>query len=124
MKIITNKISIVATLSVVLMTSCLGDLDTVPIDDKVITSDVVYTTKESYKAGLAKLYAAFALTGQIGPFGDQDVDGVDEGLSNFIRSVWYMNELTTDEAVWTYSGDAQNTIFNMHYNTWTPADPI
>ncbi|HEY3401742.1 MAG TPA: RagB/SusD family nutrient uptake outer membrane protein, partial [Ohtaekwangia sp.] len=125
MKIITNKTSIVAALTtVLLLTSCLGDLDTRPIDDKVYTSNVVYTTKESYKAGLAKLYAAFALTGQQGPFGNQDVKGVDEGLSDFIRSMWYMNELTTDEAVWTYSGDAQNTIFNMHYNSWTKTDPI
>lgn len=124
MKIISNKISITATTCMLLMMSCVGDLDVAPIDTNITTSANVYTTTESYKAGLAKLYAAFALTGQEGPAGAGDVGGVDEGFSCFIRSLWNMNELTTDEAVWTYPGDAEGTIFNLHYNTWVPSDII
>jgi hypothetical protein len=107
-----------------LMMSCVGDLDVKPIDPFVITADKVYATKENYKQGLAKLYATFALTGQQGPAGAQDVGGVDEGFSCFVRSLWYMQELTTDEAVWTYGNDAEGTIFNLHYNTWLPSDGI
>jgi hypothetical protein len=124
MRIISNRISIVTTLFVMLMVSCVGDLDVTPIDSRITTSANVYTTTESYKAGLAKLYAAFALTGQVGPNGAGDVGGVDEGFSCFIRSLWNMNELTTDEAVWTYPGDAEGTIFNLHYNNWVPSDII
>jgi len=108
----------------VLLMSCVNDLNVKPIDPRIATADNVYTTKDSYKQGLAKLYAAYALTGQIGPNGAPDVAGVDEGFSCFIRSLWNMQELTTDEAVWTYPNDANGTIFNLHYNTWVPSDGI
>jgi hypothetical protein len=124
MKITRNKISIIITVFMIVMMSCVGDLDVTPIDTRITTSANVYTTTESYKAGLAKLYAAYALTGQQGPAGAGDVGGVDEGFSCFIRSLWNLNELTTDEAVWTYSNDANGTIFNLHYNTWVPSDGI
>ncbi len=125
MKINYIKISsLSAVFTMALMMSCVGDLDVKPNDPFLTTSDKVYTTTESYKAGLAKLYAAFALTGQKGPAGSPDVAGVDEGFSCFIRSLWYMQELTTDEAVWTYPNDANGTIFNLHYNTWVPSDGI
>jgi hypothetical protein len=124
MKFTFRKISILSVAFTTLLMSCVGDLDVTPIDPQVKTSADVYTDTESYKAGLAKLYAAFALTGQQGPAGDGDVAGVDEGFSCFIRSLWNMNELTTDEAVWTYPNDAGGTIFNLHYNSWVPTDGI
>jgi starch-binding outer membrane protein, SusD/RagB family len=124
MKIFRNKISVITAGTMLLMMSCLSDLDVTPIDPNLATSDKVYTDTNSYKAGLAKLYAAFALTGQQGPSGDGDVAGVDEGFSDFIRSLWNLNELTTDEAVWTYPNDANGTIFNLHYNNWVPTDVI
>lgn len=119
-----NIQSISAFLGLSLLMSCVNDLNVKPTDPFLATADKVYTTKDSYKQGLAKLYAAFALTGQKGPVGAADVQGVDEGFSCFIRSLWYMQELTTDEAVWTYPNDANGTIFNLHYNTWLPSDGI
>jgi hypothetical protein len=113
-----------APMIVVLMMSCVGDLNVKPIDPYISTSASVYTTTESYLEGLAKLYAAFALTGQVGDAGAGDVAGVDEGFSDFIRSMWNLQELTTDEAVWTYPSDANGTIFNLHYNTWVASDII
>lgn len=113
-----------------MMTSCIDDLNVQPNDPFITTSANVYTTTESYKAGLAKLYATFILTGQIGPAapgGDitsPDVGGVDEGFSSFIRSLWYMQTLTTDEAVWSYPNDANGTISNLHFNSWLPTDGI
>jgi hypothetical protein len=125
MKINTkNSAALLALTLLVLMMSCVGDLNVKPIDPYLTTAANVYTTPESYKAGLAKLYAAFALTGQQGPAGAGDVAGVDEGFSCFIRSLWNMQELTTDEAVWTYPNDAAGTIFNLHYNSWVPSDII
>lgn len=124
MKITFNKFSLITTVCALSLVSCIGDLDVAPIDSRIKTSANVYSDTESYKAGLAKLYATFALTGQQGPAGAGDVGGVDEGFSCFIRSLWNMNELTTDEAVWTYPGDAEGTIFNLHYNTWVASDII
>lgn len=121
---IINRISVITAAAMLLMMSCVNDLDVKPIDPNIATAERVYTDTESYKAGLAKLYAAFALTGQQGPAGQGDVAGVDEGFSDFVRSLWNLNELTTDEAVWTYPNDANGTIFNLHYNSWVPTDGI
>ena len=61
------------------------------------------------------------LTGQTGPDGNKDIEGIDEGTSNFIRQVWNANELTTDEAhcLW---GDAGIPEFN--HNAWSDAHPM
>ena len=40
-----------------------------------------------------------ALTGNQGPAGSGDVQGIDEGTSDFFRLFWYAQELPTDEAV-------------------------
>ncbi len=106
------------------MASCIGDLDVKPINPSITTAADVYGSATAYKEGLAKLYAGFILTGQQGPSGQPDVSGIDEGFSCFIRSLWNLQEFTTDEAVWSYPSDANGTIFNLHYHTWEPADVI
>ncbi len=109
---------------VLVMMSCIGDLDVIPKDKNLITSKTVYDSPAAYKQGLAKLYALFILTGQEGPSGQPDVSGVDEGFSCFTRSMWNMEELTTDEAIWSYPNDAEGTISNLYFNTWVPSDGI
>jgi starch-binding outer membrane protein, SusD/RagB family len=101
--------------------SCVGDLDVEPIDPNQITSAVVFNDPAAYKQALSKLYAGFAVSGQQGPSGRPDISGVDEGFSCYSRSYWYLQELTTDEAVWTYD---ENQIFNLHYQNWTPSDVL
>lgn len=121
---ITKIIQLGSLTCAALLTSCFGDLDVKPLDNDVTTSADVYTTPESYKAGLAKLYASFVLTGQQGPAGNSDINTSDEGNSSFMRMMWNMEELTTDEAVWTYPNDFSSTIFNLHNHTWLPTDGV
>ncbi len=102
-----------------LMFSCIGDLDVTPIDPNQVTAATVFNDPAAYKQALAKVYAGFAISGQQGPAGQPDISGVDEGFSCYSRSYWYLQELTTDEAVWTYD---ENQIFNLHYQNWTPSD--
>ncbi len=102
-----------------LMTSCIGDLDVVPIDPNLVTSATVYSSKAAYKEGLAKLYATFALSGQQGPAGQPDIAGIDEGFGNYLRQYWNCQELTTDEAVIAWN-DA--TIKDFHWQTWSATD--
>lgn len=109
---------------ILVMASCVGDLDIVPKDPNLVTSKTVYNSPQAYKQGLAKLYALFILTGQQGPSGQPDVSGVDEGFSCFTRSMWNLEELTTDEAIWSYPNDAEGTISNLYFNTWLPSDGI
>src|SRR5947209_5866214 len=64
-----------------------------------VTSAQVYSTPAGYKLALAKVYGSFALTGNAGGAGNGDVQGIDEGTSDFFRLLWYLQELPTDEAV-------------------------
>lgn len=105
--------------TLVSMSGCLSDLDVEPIDPNLITSANVYETTEDYKKGLAKLYATFALSGQQGPAGQPDIEGIDEGFGNYLRQYWNCQELTTDEAVLSWN-DA--TIKDFHWHTWTATD--
>lgn len=108
------------TLAVILVTAaCVKDLDTVPIDPDQTTSVDVYTDAASIKQVLAKLYAGLAVSGQQGPAGNPDISGIDEGFGQYVRGLWYHQELTTDEAV---IGWNDQTIKNFHYQTWSSSD--
>jgi hypothetical protein len=120
MKFMTfNRSASLFAATVLLMTSCLNDLDPESLGDKVKTQADVYKTNEDYKRGLAKIYATFALSGQQGPSGQPDIAGIDEGFGNYLRQYWNCQQLTTDEAVIGWN-DA--TIKDFHWHTWTPTD--
>jgi starch-binding outer membrane protein, SusD/RagB family len=100
MKSLFNKtITAVVIASMVVLTSCIKDLDTIPIDPNVVTSGTVYKNYDNYKLVLAKCYGGLVLTGQQGPSGNADLSGLDEGFSQYMRELFYVQELTTDEAV-------------------------
>ena len=67
------------------LVSCLGDLDTMPLDDNQLVSEKVYQTKDGYTGVLAKCYASLVLTGQKGGDGG---DGDLEVLRNSSFSIW------------------------------------
>lgn len=91
------------------LSSCIGDLDVEPIDPSV-------TQTFNQDGVFAKIYATLALTGQNGPDGNGDVDGIDEGTSAFVRLIWNLNELTTDEAICAW-GDPG--VPEMNFNRWS-----
>lgn len=91
------------------------DLEVSPEDG--LPDSIVFQDPDAYKSYLAKLYAAFSLTGQTGPAGDSDIAIVnDEGFTSYIRAYWKAQELTTDEAViaWTDAG-----IQDLHEHSWS-----
>ena len=115
-----NKIKyILGMLFAVILSSCINDLNVVPIDPNLDTADKLFDTEDSYKMALAKVYASYVLTGQQGPAGDADIQGIDEGFSSYLRQYWGLQELSTDEAVVSWD-DA--TIKDFHYHTWTSTD--
>ncbi|WP_323520159.1 RagB/SusD family nutrient uptake outer membrane protein, partial [Mucilaginibacter sp. 10I4] len=101
------------------LVSCNKKLDLLPTND--ITSATVYTSAEGYKQVFAKVYGSFALTGNQGPAGNGDVQGIDEGTSDFLRLFWKSQELSTDEAVIAW-GDVG--IQDFHNMNWSPANPF
>lgn len=118
MKKILN-ITIAITAFVLLTTSCFKDLDTVPIDPDEVTSAKVFEDPASYKQILAKLYAGLAVSGQTGPAGNGDISGIDEGFGQYLRGLWYHQELTTDEAVISWN---DQTIKDFHWQSWGTTD--
>ena len=99
--------------------SCVNDLDTTPLDPETATASNVFNDPDSYKAVLAKLYAGLAVSGQQGPAGQADIEGIDEGFGQYLRGYWYHQQLTTDEAV---IGWNDQTIRDFHYQTWNADD--
>ncbi len=117
-KIITKSIFLLALLAIA-FTSCFNDLDTVPLDENQITAATAYENPEAYKQVLAKLYAGLSLTGQEGPAGQADIEGIDEGFGQYLRALFYHQEFPTDEAV---VGWNDQTINNFHEQDWDAND--
>ncbi|HVW97321.1 MAG TPA: RagB/SusD family nutrient uptake outer membrane protein [Mucilaginibacter sp.] len=82
-----------------------------------VTSEEVYSTATGYKESLAKVYGSFALTGNQGPAGQGDVQGIDEGTSDFFRLLWYAEELPTDEAVIGWGDPGVPDFHNMNWSS-------
>lgn len=118
----TRKISMLITGFVAILlayTSCTKDLDTVPLDPDVVTSASVYDNPASYKQVLAKLYAGLAVSGQIGPHGNNDLSGLDEGFGQYLRAYWYAQELPTDEAIIAWN---DGNLRDYHEQDWSASN--
>jgi hypothetical protein len=90
-------------------TSCIGDLNVLPSDPNI--------TQEFHQdAVFARVYAGLVLTGQRGPAGEGDIEGMDEGMSGFFRMIWNLNTLTTDEGICAW-GDAP--VVDLNFNQWS-----
>ncbi|MBN1387910.1 MAG: RagB/SusD family nutrient uptake outer membrane protein [Bacteroidales bacterium] len=114
------KISVVAVVSIIMsLTSCISDLDTVPLDDDIITSANVYQSAANYKRVLAKVYAGLAVSGQQGPHGANDLSGLDEGFGQYHRAYWYAQELPTDETILSWN---DGNLRDYQEMDWSPSN--
>ncbi len=106
MKKINIKIQllVLSLIAVVGLNSCVQDLDIKPIDPSV--------NQEFDEAKVfTKVYAAWALTGQQGAAGNNDIDIDDEGRFSLFRTLWVTQQLPTDEAVCAW-GDIEVVTMN------------
>lgn len=110
---------VLLAIPVFLLTSCMDDLNVIPIDDREITSATVYDDPEAYRQVLAKLYAGLAISGQQGPAGMPDISGIDEGFSQYLRQLWVHQVLTTDEAVVAWNDPS---LPEMMFQQWSPSN--
>lgn len=106
------KRTIYIAASAAMMISCVGDLDTLPLNKTEPVSEYVYgTSEEAYLAGLTKLYFQFVSNDLT------DMQPMDGGASELIRAFWSVQETTTDEAKCSWENDAWVRALNT--NTWT-----
>ena len=99
-----------------LMCSCVGDLDVMPLDPNVMTSEDAYSTPEGYIQGLKKIYSVWALSGQDNA-GASDLEGMDAGNTVLLRCWWTLQENTTDEAKCAWGDSWVSQVNGMIWNT-------
>lgn len=97
------------------VSSCHDDLDLMPNDPDTYTQFDVFKDAATAKSALAKVYASLALTGQKGPSGSGDIQGIDEGASQYTRLMFNLNVLTTDESI---LGWGDPGLPNLHELSW------
>ncbi len=111
--IITNAL----LFSSAVFTSCTKDLDRKPSNSNI--ADIQYATPSGYKQVLAKVYGSYSLISSNGvAASDVEVPGTesDRATTDFLRSWWNLQELTTDEGVCAWN-DANLQAF--HNFSWT-----
>jgi len=101
------------------ITSCVKDLDVVPIDPNLNTADKQLTTQQDYLGFLAGVYTGYATSGYYGPNGSSSISGLDGGASQYLRGLFNLNELPTDEAANNWN---DQTIKDFHAMSWTTSD--
>lgn len=104
-------------LAVVVLPACKKKLDLLPND--AVTNEQIFTSELGYKQALAKVYNTMLVTGPQGSgSGDLPTQIIsDAGNSDFIRNLWYLQCLSTDEAGWTYSNNTDP--IGIHQLNWT-----
>ena len=112
MKII-NKL-LILSFAAILFSSCLKDLDTLPLNKTDFTSENAYANEENYLKALSYINGYYMLVGQ-DEAGKNDLGFSDSGQSEFLRQWFNMNEMTCDglKCVW---GDSYLT--ELQHDSW------
>lgn len=98
------------------MTSCVGDLDQLPKDQRTTTAaDFKANPREYIGGAMGKCYSGLAISGQTGA-GSSDMSGLDNGRSCYSRAIFMLNEFTTDECSWIWKDSG---IFDLCTSTWS-----
>jgi starch-binding outer membrane protein, SusD/RagB family len=101
-----------------IFSSCVKDLDTLPLDNNQLVAEKLYNDPANYKGILAKCYGSLILTGQQGgDGGDNDLGSFNEGYGGYVRILFYLQDLTTDEVLMPSSS---NGLRDCLTTSWTP----
>lgn len=101
--------------------SCTSDLDIVPEDDNTFTAEEFYAQPNAYRMALAGVYGNLSMPGVSGPV-SSSLSGVDAGTSQYGRCLWYLQNLTTDEVIWSYENDPGAK--DLQRNVWNSSNPL
>ncbi|MFZ3274195.1 MAG: RagB/SusD family nutrient uptake outer membrane protein, partial [Lutibacter sp.] len=106
-----------------ILSACTDDLNVTPKDDDEFLSEAFYAKPTSYKQALAGIYGNLSLTGTAGS-GSSNLQGIDPGTSQYMRSLWYLQDLAADEPIWSYENDEGGAVREIQRNTWGPSNTI
>ena len=116
-----NKINI--KISVVLaaiagLSSCIGDLNTLPLNENDFTSETAYVDEASYLKGLSYINAYWSFVSQNDP-GASDLNFKNAGQSELARQFMILNELSTNSLDCSWGDDYIQPIQD---HNWTSTD--
>ena len=112
-------LAIIATLFAGLTTSCIKDLDVIPIDPNLDLPSDILSSEAAYGQVLAQCYAGLSESSSIGVDSDPNISGVDGGYGQYMRALFYLNEIPTDEANCCWN---DNTLADIRRNKWASSD--
>ena len=114
----TFKYMLMAVAATLMLTSCIGDLNTLPLNETDATSETAYANPDNYLKGLAYINAYWAFVSQ-NDAGATDLNFDDAGKSELCRMYMLLQELSTDsfKCIW---GD--DFVAAIQYHSWTDAD--
>ena len=97
------------------LSSCVGDLETTPIDPNVQLPQDVLKDEAAFEALLAKCYQGLACSSSDGANGGPDINGVDGGFGQYLRAYFNLQCLTTDEATCCWNDTGLPDMHNMNW---------
>jgi len=106
-----------------ILSACTDDLNVTPKDDDEFLSEAFYSKPTAYKQALAGIYGNLSLTGTTGS-GSSNLQGIDPGTSQYVRTLWYLQDLAADEPIWSYENDEGGAVREIQRNTWGPSNTI
>lgn len=120
-----KKISQILTLLFISLSfnSCTSDLEVEPNDPLRLDEEAFYSQPGAYTNAIAGIYGNLSLTSTNGAF-SSNLGGIDAGFSQYGRVVWYLNNLTTDEAIWSYEGGNDIGVRELQRNIWDASNPF
>lgn len=101
------------------VSSCTDDLDVQPRDDDEFTSEKYYQNPQAYRMFLAKLYAGLARAGNGEGDGGEDIGGIRNDFSVYMRAYYTLQQLPTDESIIAW---ADGNLPSMNSQTWTSSN--
>ncbi|MGA1398145.1 MAG: RagB/SusD family nutrient uptake outer membrane protein, partial [Schleiferiaceae bacterium] len=101
-----------------LAASCADDLNLKP--KYGLTAEQVYADPNNYINVLAKIYAGLSISGNNGPAGMPDIGGIDEGFSQYVRVLWNLQQLPTDESICGWADPGIPELNTMDWNDNSP----
>jgi len=117
-----KKVTLILSIALLaVFQSCTSDMDVTSPDPTVSSPEELFSTAAGYKQALAGVYGNLSLTGT-GDAGSSFLEGIDAGTSQYGRCLWYLQNLTTDEVIWSYEGD--EGVAELQRNTWGASNAI
>ncbi len=97
------------------LSSCEGDLNIELEDDDDLLAEDVFSQPGGYDRAIAGVYSNFSVVGLDDP-GESNLAGIDAGTGNYIRGLFNLQSLASDEVLWNFEND--QGIRQIQRNSW------